>query len=303
RYASSGPSSPSYASCEISSVNGSVNRAIRKGPASTGSNPTSRISSAAIFLLLASSPQYMRLGLLALRRASKTPNSTSLGTVLKAETTRAFGNRFASASAPEDVWAITRSVSSAFIGSEQLTMTLPDTSPACFNTSSIRDQCTASKSAAASRAASPGVPARAFPDRQAERWRETAYADPGQYLRRRAELVVSLGMPLVPGDMLLDLACGDGALAEALLPHGLNYVGVDASKPMVAAARRRLGSRASVELADLNEFRPLQPGAATTRFPASYHARDRRSFLRRVAGYTKKKFVFDVNPRREPLTA
>src|SRR2546430_5914960 len=39
-------------------------------------------------------------------------------------------------------------------GSEQLTMTLPDTSPACFSTSSARDQCTASKSASASRAAS-----------------------------------------------------------------------------------------------------------------------------------------------------
>ena len=83
--------------------------------------------------------------------------------MLKAETTRAFGTLFASASAPEEVWAITRSVLSAFIGSEQLTMTLPDTSPACFNTSSTRDQCTASKSASASRAASPGVPARAFP--------------------------------------------------------------------------------------------------------------------------------------------
>jgi len=57
RYASSGPSSPSYASCATSSANGSVYRAIRNGPASTGSNPTSRISSAATFLLFESSPQ------------------------------------------------------------------------------------------------------------------------------------------------------------------------------------------------------------------------------------------------------
>src|SRR6266851_3078435 len=105
----------------------------------------------------------MRLGLEDLRRASKTPNSTSLGTVLKAETTRALGTFFASSSAPEDVWAITRPVSSAFIGSEQLTITLPDTSPACFKTSSTRDQCTARNNASASRAASAGVPARAFP--------------------------------------------------------------------------------------------------------------------------------------------
>src|SRR5260370_1409093 len=98
---------------------------------------------------------------MALRRASKTLNNTSLGTVLKAETTRALGTFLANASAPEEVCAIARSVSSAFIGSEQVTMTLPDTSPACFRTSSTRDQCTASKSASASRAASLGVPARA----------------------------------------------------------------------------------------------------------------------------------------------
>ena len=100
---------------------------------------------------------------MALRRASKTSNSTSLGTVPKADTTRALGTFFASSSAPEEVWATTSPLSPAFIGSEQLTMVLPDTSPACFNTSSTRDQCTASNSTCASRAASPGVPARAFP--------------------------------------------------------------------------------------------------------------------------------------------
>ena len=57
RYASRGPFFPSYASCAISSVNGSVYRAIRNGPASTGSNPTSRIKAAAVLLLFASSPQ------------------------------------------------------------------------------------------------------------------------------------------------------------------------------------------------------------------------------------------------------
>src|SRR5438876_9120147 len=108
----------------MSSAKGSVYLALRSGPASTGSKPTSRISSAAVFLLFGSSPQYTRLGLVDLRRDSKTSNSTSLGTVPKADTTRAFGTFFTSSSAPEEVWATTRSVSSAFIGSEQLTMTL-----------------------------------------------------------------------------------------------------------------------------------------------------------------------------------
>ncbi len=58
---------------------------------------------------------------------------------------------------------MTRFVLPPFIGSEQVTITLPDTSPACFNTSSTRDQRTASNSASPSRAASLGVPARALP--------------------------------------------------------------------------------------------------------------------------------------------
>ena len=43
-------------------------------------------------------------------------------------------------------------------------------------------------------------------------WSEE-YADAGAYLSHRGELVVSLGPPLEPGDRVLDLACGDGALA------------------------------------------------------------------------------------------
>src|SRR2546423_11347205 len=136
----------------MSNLRGSGDGATRQGRASTGPNPTSRIKTAATALDLSLSPQYTRLGRLALRLAANTPNSTSLGTVPNADTTRALGTRLASASAPEEVWAITRSVSSAFIGSEQVTMTLPDTSPACFNTSSTRDQCTASNSASASSA-------------------------------------------------------------------------------------------------------------------------------------------------------
>jgi len=44
---------------------------------------------------------------------------------------------------------MTSPVSSAFIGREQVTITLPDKSPVCFSTSSRRDQCTASNSASA----------------------------------------------------------------------------------------------------------------------------------------------------------
>jgi SAM-dependent methyltransferase len=131
---------------------------------------------------------------------------------------------------------------------------------------------------------------------QAERWSDDAYADADAYLAHRAALIVSLGPALVPGDSVLDLACGDAGLA-AHLP-GLHYVGVDASPQMVEAARRR---GREVVLADLNDYEPLQPVTATTCFRAIYYARDRSAFFRRVAEYTQRKLVFDLNPRRYPV--
>jgi SAM-dependent methyltransferase len=138
-------------------------------------------------------------------------------------------------------------------------------------------------------------------DSLAERWGEEAYADPAGYLARRAQLVVSLGPRLQPGDRLLDLACGDGGLGEHLVPLGVQYLGVDASGPMVEAARRRLAGCATVELGDLNDFQPAEPVAATTCFRAIYYARDRLEFFRHVAGYTERKLVFDLNPRQYRL--
>jgi SAM-dependent methyltransferase len=134
--------------------------------------------------------------------------------------------------------------------------------------------------------------------RQAAEWTVTAYADVAAYLAHRAELIASLGAPLAAGDEVLDLACGDGGLAEALLELGLRYRGVDSTPEMVAAARARLGERAPVDLGDLNDYVPPAPVAATTVFRAIYYARDRRAFFAHVCEYTTKKLVFDLNPRQ-----
>lgn len=124
-------------------------------------------------------------------------------------------------------------------------------------------------------------------------WTDRAYADPVPYLRHRAELIVALGPPLHPGERLLDLACGDGGLADFL--PGMEYLGADADPKMVeeAASKGR-----TIVHADLNEFVPAEPVAATSLFRALYYARDRRAFLRHAAGYTTKKIVFDLNPRQ-----
>jgi SAM-dependent methyltransferase len=134
--------------------------------------------------------------------------------------------------------------------------------------------------------------------RQADEWTERAYADGGAYLDHRAELIADLGPRLGPGDEVLDLACGDGGLGEALLARGLRYRGVDSTPEMVAAARRRLGDHAMLDVGDLNDYVPPAPVAATTVFRAIYYATDRRAFFEHAAGYTERKLVFDLNPRQ-----
>jgi SAM-dependent methyltransferase len=134
--------------------------------------------------------------------------------------------------------------------------------------------------------------------RQAQDWTEHAYADVTAYLEHRAELIVELGEKLDPGDGVLDLACGDAGLGEALVRRGLRYRGVDSTLEMVDAARRRLGAQAEIDLGDLNDYVPPDPVAATTVFRAIYYARDRAAFFRHVSGFTEKKVVFDLNPRQ-----
>jgi trans-aconitate methyltransferase len=68
--------------------------------------------------------------------------------------------------------------------------------------------------------------------------------DAGQYVRH-ARFVADLGAPLLdllaprPGERVLDLGCGDGALTQRLAEAGCEVLGVDASEDMVAATRRR----------------------------------------------------------------
>ena len=65
---------------------------------------------------------------------------------------------------------------------------------------------------------------------------------------RTWEALARSALPLLqPGDVL-DVASGDGVLAELLAPHSRRYVCVDASPRVVAAARERLRPFANVEV-------------------------------------------------------
>jgi trans-aconitate methyltransferase len=69
-------------------------------------------------------------------------------------------------------------------------------------------------------------------------WNTDAYAANGRFVATLASDVVALLNPK-PGEHILDLGCGDGALTEQLAATGAIVTGVDASPTMLAAARQR----------------------------------------------------------------
>ena len=77
-----------------------------------------------------------------------------------------------------------------------------------------------------------------------QRWNPEKYAE-------NARFVSDLGMPVVellspqPGESILDLGCGDGALTVKLVEFGCKVVGIDSSAEMITAAKS-LGLNVSV---------------------------------------------------------
>jgi trans-aconitate methyltransferase len=69
-------------------------------------------------------------------------------------------------------------------------------------------------------------------------WNTEAYSANGRFVATLASDVVALLNPQ-PGEEILDLGCGDGALTEQLAETGAIVVGVDSSPTMLAAARKR----------------------------------------------------------------
>jgi trans-aconitate methyltransferase len=69
-------------------------------------------------------------------------------------------------------------------------------------------------------------------------WNTEAYAANGRFVANLASAVVDLLAPQ-PGEHILDLGCGDGALTEQLTATGAIITGVDASPTMLVAARKR----------------------------------------------------------------
>src|SRR5262249_42642939 len=69
-------------------------------------------------------------------------------------------------------------------------------------------------------------------------WNPESYA-------KNARFVSDLGEPLLqlldaqPGELILDLGCGDGVLTEKIAGYGCAVIGVDSSFPQLKAAKDR----------------------------------------------------------------
>src|SRR5690349_18071039 len=101
---------------------------------------------------------------------------------------------------------------------------------------------------------------------EAERWLKDWHArHPGATSRAVARGKPSsyerLAALAAPGDRALDLACGDGMLLDLLLGRGVGEAtGVDMSAGELAAAKARLGDRASLVDARAQEL-PFPDGS------------------------------------------
>ena len=71
-----------------------------------------------------------------------------------------------------------------------------------------------------------------------QEWNAERYAKNARFVADLGQVVLDLLKPQ-PGERILDLGCGDGALTEKVVAAGATVVGVDASADMVEAARGR----------------------------------------------------------------
>jgi SAM-dependent methyltransferase len=88
-----------------------------------------------------------------------------------------------------------------------------------------------------------------------------AHAEDGAYNAHYDRPAVLELLGDVAGQRVLDAGCGPGLYAEELLARGAQVAGFDASTAMVDLARARVGGRAEIRVARLDEPLPYADGS------------------------------------------
>lgn len=146
-------------------------------------------------------------------------------------------------------------------------------------------------------------------------WSEREYKDPSGFMRRRVAMVREWGTRLRPGDRVLELGCGDGALSCMLAAEGFDVTGVDISRGMIDEARRRAERESAparfevadsdglFELVDGKNFKTVEPFDAVVSFMSAFftYTENPARVIERLAPLVRKKVILDWN-FRSPCT-
>ena len=100
----------------------------------------------------------------------------------------------------------------------------------------------------------------------ANRWSPADYARNAAFVPRLGDAVLQLLDPR-PGERILDVGCGDGALTERIGAAGAKVIGLDSSPEMVEAARARgidafVADAEAMDLARFGQFDAVFSNAA-----------------------------------------
>ena len=112
----------------------------------------------------------------------------------------------------------------------------------------------------------------------AQDWSAKSYHDHARFVSELTADVVAWLDPR-PGEHILDLGCGDGALTEKLVAMGLNVEGIDLSEDMLKAARAR---GLNVRLGDATTFTVDRPVDAVFSNAVLHWVRDPVAAIKRI---------------------
>lgn len=139
-------------------------------------------------------------------------------------------------------------------------------------------------------------------DESSRDFTERMYAEPEEEMQRRACLIYDWGATLRPGDSVLELGCGDGALSCFLARRGLRVTGLDISQGMIEEARqraRREGVTVEFRVGDVDALDVEDSFDAAISFMGAFfmYADDPRGVLERLRAHVRGKVILDWNHR------